>query len=225
MKVLFFVIGASLFVSAAYAQEPSNPYCITFDHSSIGQRFYVDNILLSSNDMVASFQPFEWRNETVYRGGHAFISDDPRFVFEGESNGLWTNNINLHFHFPRAINRISLHYGSWGGNLNIGVREKRINVGRSIIHLDGKSIEDALFSIYETCDISRCWGKLDITGQSIYQFLIGGQEFGVDNICIDVDITAKIDDALNLLDTLVVDPEMQDLVKQLIEIRKRQDSN
>ena len=186
--ILFLAVVVSFFVTTtAYVQELPRPHCITFDHSPLADEFRVnDDFPFSRADVT--FEPFEWSNRTVYQGGSAsIISDASRLVYRGSGNGLSTNNINLYFVFPQDTQSIRLLYGSWGGNLNIGINDQRKNIeGRSLLSLDSMTIGDALVTVPdETCDISGCLGEIVITGPSISKFLIGGQEFFVDDICID----------------------------------------
>ena len=215
---LVFVIATSA-LQEVHAEELANQDCITFDQEPIGRTYDVNDKLEFSATNV-TFRSFTWSNNVAYNRGYANIADQ-RFVPNGSGRSMWTNNINLHIEFPHDIHRLTLKYGSWGGNINFAVNGDETNLGgRSLKDLQSGEFDGTSVRVSEDCDNSKCVGELTIVGDQMRTLLIGGQEFGIDNICTQFDTVARIDEALETLDTLVVDDNMKRLIDQLIALRE-----
>ena len=212
-----FAVAAVVFLaslSQAYSEDDILDYdCLTFENALGDGKYGVGEVATFSETRV-EFLPFFWLGGDVANRGIAFINEEYR---------LWTNNINVAFNLPIGVRQLSLDYGSFGGNINIRANFEFLNThpGYSLMDVNGELGDTRVEIANERCSRGGCIGTLTVVGSDIHDFMIGGQEFYVDNVCIKTaGKSLLIDQALETLDRLVEDPDMRLVVKKLVDIRK-----
>ena len=100
---------------------------------------------------------------------------------------LWMTNINMLFDFrnlPFTVKKVTLNYLDLGGYENLAVNGSGIYRGQiatapAVIGMSNVSVT----SVPTPPPVSGRTGTVTITGPDIDSFLIGGQEFWIDNVC------------------------------------------
>ncbi|RME92164.1 MAG: hypothetical protein D6766_10520 [Verrucomicrobia bacterium] len=88
------------------------------------------------------------------------------------------NNINARLTFRACMAELTLHFGHYGGNVNLEINGELANVGAPS-DLDGKTLGGATIHVFMT-DATK--GRLQVVG-IIETMAIGGQELWIDHIC------------------------------------------
>ena len=102
---------------------------------------------------------------------------------------LWMTNINMLFDFRNigfTVKRVKLNYLDLGGYENLAVNGSGIYRGQiaaapAVIGFANVSVT----SFPTPPPVSGRTGTITITGPQITSFLIGGQEFWIDNVCAE----------------------------------------
>jgi hypothetical protein len=93
------------------------------------------------------------------------------------------NNVNLRFQFKQCIRKVSLHFGEYGGNVNLAINGEFKNV-ENFISLNGATIGGVLVQVTQAAGGGGVKGVIVLTGV-IETLAIGGQELWVDHICLE----------------------------------------
>jgi hypothetical protein len=156
--------------------------CVNFDLLPLGAQYgngfnAIGDVIFTENDIPVSVEYFEWIGGGGTFGNCHVIDGD---AFFGTEQAMWTSNINLKFDFNNldvTPNWITFDFVDQGGEENISVNGSPIFVG---------DIEAAILPAGITMFIidMGSYRQATILGQvPITEFLIGGQEFMLDNIC------------------------------------------
>lgn len=204
-KRIFLSLGLSLCFLASWAQEDN---CITFEEFEAEQNFgqrsgdEPGSLAFTQGSVKVTLEAFQYFdgstdfwNATVYEALFGNFNNS-----EGKS--LFVSNINLVFDFTQAeqpVRQVCLAYFDGGGEENISVNGVPIRV---LNHL-GEAPRQIAPGV--TLSLQPPVGDNEFTSTGILCFegdiktlLIGGQEFGIDNICWDTcpiyQVTAGITD-------------------------------
>ncbi|NQT76926.1 MAG: T9SS type A sorting domain-containing protein [Bacteroidetes bacterium] len=156
--------------------------CVNFDLLPLGAEYgdgynAIGDMIFTENDIPVTVEYFEWIGGGGTFGNCQVIDGD---AFFGTGQAMWTSNINLGFDFNNlevTPNWITFDFVDQGGEENISVNGSSIFVG---------DIEAAVLPSGITMFITDMGTYMQATlvGQvPITEFLIGGQEFMLDNIC------------------------------------------
>jgi len=186
MKILFVLaLLATLLAQPSQAQ----PVCIGFGpppplNTVYGAPLLVNgNLAFSTNGIDAYVYNF-----ALIPAGTAFNRSIIRVApvsLPGQS--LWMTNINMLFDFrnlPFTVKKVALNYLDLGSYENLAVNASGIYRGQiaaapAVIGMANVSVTSAP----TPPPVSGRTGTITITGQDIDSFLIGGQEFWIDNVC------------------------------------------
>ncbi len=156
--------------------------CVDFESLTLGTEYgdgynAIGEIIFTENDIPVTVEYFEWIGGGGTFGNCQVIDGD---AFFGTGQAMWTSNINLSFDFTAlevTPNWVTFDFVDQGGEENISVNGSPIFVG---------DIEAAILPAGITMFITDMGSYMQATliGQvPITEFLIGGQEFMLDNIC------------------------------------------
>ncbi len=183
--VVSLVVGGQEFaidnICAFIVEDPSE--CVDFELLPMGATYgdgynSIGDVIFTENDIHVSVEYFEWTSGGTF--GNCYVIDGiPTF---GTGQAMWTSNINLKFDLndvPYVTNWISFDYTDGGGHENFSINGLPIFVGEldEVLLPPGFSMGITDMGGYKHFEIA--------TEQVITEFLVGGQEFSLDNICVD----------------------------------------
>ena len=99
--------------------------CIDFEDQPVQSQFNSGWVLMADSVSV-TVEQFQWLNQVWTTGGFACF--DNQQVAGGTCLDLDFNNCNLSFGFAYPGQTIFIHYGEYGGNVNLRVNQKFQNV-------------------------------------------------------------------------------------------------
>ena len=168
MRVFVTVIFSILFTGC----------CIKFSDQTTGTNFNVGAVITSC-DTEIMVEQFQWGNGTWTSSGNARIDD--RNYAKGSGNDLNARNVNLNFQYDHPLDKITFKFGELGGNINIKINGDFQNIA-DLISLNGNSIGNTQVTINANQVGNNWYGEARLEG-AINEFVIGGQELWLDNIC------------------------------------------
>lgn len=147
--------------------------CLDFEGLTVGTKYNVGDSFSEGLTQVKA--------ETFYYYGGGSASNGYAEVQAGGMAGhsgkeIWTNNVNLSFKFPSSLSSLELHFGYYGGNVNISINGTLKNE-TDIISFNGSVISGVSVTVSDPVQ-----GILTLQG-TINSFSIGGQEFVIDHVC------------------------------------------
>ncbi len=153
--------------------------CVDFEDPAAGT-FYAVGDFLADSGQTLTFTQFQWSNGTWYSGGYGQVETPGWCNAGGTGQNLVTNNVNVQFAFPTLSEGVVIHFGEYGGNVNIEVNgdfRNASNFGSVVSPVGGVAL---------SCAGPGCTGggtgTLYLTG-TVTSLSIGGQEFCVDDVC------------------------------------------
>ena len=150
--------------------------CVDFESVPPAASYVVGDDFFDS-EAYMTLHPFVWSNNTVFTGGVAPVSHSGMAGGTGQEMNL--NNINMGFDFGVPASSLSLHFGEYGGNLNIEVNGNFVNF-ENFADINGATIGGASLSVINGLGNDK--GKLMLNG-IIFDFHVGGQELWIDDVC------------------------------------------
>lgn len=165
-------------ICAGYIQDPSD--CVDFEYLAVGAEFGdginpMGSMIFEENDIPVYVEWFEWPAGGTF--GNCWVIDgDPTY---GTGHAMWTSNINLRFDFSNLgyVDLVTVDFSDFGGNENIGVNGEPLFVGEiGSLTLPGYIVNITNMGSYDMLMIRNPDGP-------ITEFVLGGQEFTMDNIC------------------------------------------
>ena len=222
------IIFLSVASATTYAQFHSGWTCITFDNKPAGRRYLVGDGDQFSG-MYVEFVGFKGdygdTNDPTTVHGFAGVDRIGRWggVIGGSGHDIQTSNISLSIHIPRGTSHLTVRYGDWGGNINVGIN-KEFRSYNDFSDIDSKSpFTDVRMKVGVTRMRSYHYGELEFTPSEttdqINHLIIGGQELVLDDICLlNNRVVGPDSKAVQMLDTL-----KQQIDKLTEEIRALRD--
>ena len=185
-SVLLLALVGTLFAFPSQAQ----PVCISFGPPPPVNTMYGAPAGQVSGDLAFSVNAIDAYvyNFSLLPAGTAFnraFTTMAPVSLPGQS--LRTNNINILFDLQNLgfpVRRVTLSYLDLGGHENLAVNASGIYRGQ--IAAAPAALGGANVSVTSTATpppVSGKTGTITITGPLIKTFLIGGQEFWIDNVC------------------------------------------
>ena len=168
MRIFITVIFSILFTGC----------CIKFTNQTAGSDFNVGTII-SSCDTDIMVEQFQWGNGTWTSSGTARVDD--RNYAKGSGNDINARNVNLNFLYDHPLDKITFKFAEFGGNINIKINGDFKNIN-DMISLNGTSVGNVQITINANQDGNNWYGEAILEGV-INEFVIGGQELWLDNIC------------------------------------------
>lgn len=147
--------------------------CVAWTGQTAGARYTYPSTMVE-NGVSMTLETFYWSNGDSTTGGSVTVQDQQ--WAGGSGLDVFVSNINVNFHFTFPCTRITLKFNDGGGNENLRVNGQLANVV-SLSQLHGTTLGGVNVSI-----TGGNPGVLTLTG-NITNFRIGGQEFGIDDIC------------------------------------------
>jgi hypothetical protein len=150
--------------------------CVDFEQQVLGTVYHVGNIFTESGVEI-NIQSFDWGGGQWFTGGSAKIENRQHAGHTGQDINV--NNVNLSFNFGGPRESLSLHFGEYGGNLNININGDFRNF-QNFADINGATIGGVTISIVNGFGNDR--GFLQLSG-TINSFAIVGQELWIDHVC------------------------------------------
>lgn len=152
--------------------------CVSFESPPLGTVYNVGDTFIDSATVIVCM-PFQWSNGISTNDGFATVVTEA--CAGGSGQEMQVNNINLAFGFLSKLNGLTLNFGEYGGNLNITINDEFKNF-ENFDDINGSNIG----GVQVTCTGTGCsgggTGTLELVGE-ITLFIIGGQEFCIDDVC------------------------------------------
>ncbi len=158
--------------------------CIDYEMLALGKTFVVGDTFMDSGHWH-TVRPFQWSDGKWTNSGRVQVTGNNQAGHVGQE--LTINNANVQLHLPNPVEDITLHFGEYGGNLNIRINGDFRNFD------DMQDINGAVIggvSVTVTGGNGNDKGTLTLKG-TIHEFMIGGQEFHIDHICIGKELTPR----------------------------------
>jgi len=152
---------------------------INFEDLVAGTEYHVPDSF-TSGGIPITVAPFQtsgggWTSAGVAKvgiGGHA----------GGSGNEINLNNVNLDFDFWLPLTGLSLRFGEYGGNLNLKINGDFRNF-ENFDEINGGVIGGVEVTVVNGHGNDK--GILSLSGGSIAQFAVGGQELFIDDIAME----------------------------------------
>jgi hypothetical protein len=159
---------------------PAGETCIDFDALALDTNYHNGDSLTEDRTLLM-IGPFQWGNGTWTFGNMAEV--DPGAKAGGSGNSLQLNNVDATFGVGCAT-KISVHYGEYGGNVNLRVNGDFRNTD-NFSDLTNSSVGGAniVVTLISPAGEHNEFAVLEITG-TITDFALGGQELWIDDVCI-----------------------------------------
>jgi hypothetical protein len=152
------------------------PPCIDFETPPPGTVYHAGDVFADSGATIG-VRPFQWGNGTWFAGGHAQVSNLGQAGHVGQE--VIVNNVNLSFGFPVLPNAVHLHFGEYGGNLNLEINGDFRNFA-DFADADGTVLGGVAVAV--TNGFGNDQGTVLLTGD-VHSLAIGGQELVLDHVC------------------------------------------
>lgn len=176
--------------------------CVAFENLPLGQTYQVGDSFTDSG-ITVTIQPF-----TLWKGGpatgHAEVEKGG--AAGGSGLELEVNNVNLDFDFGGPIDRLTLRFGEYGGNLNLDVNGDFRNF-KNFQDLNGTTLGGVVVRV--TNGYGNDQGTLSLKGP-IKSFVIGGQELWIDDVCATTGMQCMHFESLSLGQTYQVGDSFTD---------------
>ncbi len=171
--------------------------CIQFERLPIGKKFgkginKPGEIIFTEDSVFVSLDSFLYDNGTKgYEYVEVVDSLFPSFFPNSKKHALFVSNINLKFDFTREkdvkgpVRKVCFDFADGGGEENIRVNQGKTYVVKDLSELDKDTLAEGVVAYFVpgTPGTLRN-GTLCLVGK-IDSVFIGGQEFGLDNVCFD----------------------------------------
>ncbi len=151
--------------------------CIIFEDLNVGETFRVSDVIASSGYEL-EFAPFYFRDGRRYEDGKAVVYNDRDAG--GSGNDILLGNTNMQIHLKEPVECLSAAVANYGGNLNIEINGEFVNFD-NWVDIHGAVIGGVEVTVTGGQDSP---GRLILRG-TIEKFIIGGQEFFIDDICFE----------------------------------------
>ena len=166
--------------------RPVEPGCREIDFEDLPLNMQVPcGGSMSSNGVLMNLHEFYWdigscTNPTC--GGSVRVYDDGDACRSGHE--LWLNNVNVEFDYGVTVQAMRIHYGEFGGNVNLIVNGDCHSVP-NFADLPS-SIGGVNVMVVDAGTPGQGCGHITLEG-SIDSVSIGGQEFVIDDVYCEVD--------------------------------------
>lgn len=166
-----------------------NTCCAHLEGLSLGIRYQVGDAFTDPCAKV-TVQSFQWGNKKWTKDGFTEVGNVRRAGGSGQEMAI--NNVNLAFDFSGACKGFSLHFGEYGGNLNIGINgdfrnfENFADINHAVIGGVNVSVINGLGNDKGTLKLSGAIykSKFILEEEEVWaSVIIGGQELWIDDIC------------------------------------------
>lgn len=174
--------------------------CIDFEDFQLGTFFGPElgnmpgDTLFEQSGAVVTAQTFQYANGQI---GflNSFIEGPPDAPWL-DGNYLFISNNTLLLHFPPGTQQVCFDFFDLGGDDNFAVNGAAVSVLDQFTEVEGLSFPGVTIelSLDTIPGINLLIGTVCLSGD-IESLLIGGQEFGIDNICFSEEIDDNGDDA------------------------------
>jgi len=142
--------------------------CVDFEQQVLNTVYHVGDIFTESGVEI-NIQSFDLGSDPWFSGGHAKIDNRQSAGHTGQD--IQVGNVNLSFNFGGPRENLSLHFGEYGGNLNININGDFRKFG-NFADINGATIGGVTISVANGFGNDR--GILQLSG-TINSFDIGVQ--------------------------------------------------
>lgn len=137
----------------------------------------VNSDQFTSRGVLVSLADFQWGNGDWNDEGTANVTSGNA---GGTGNDMNLNNVNLKFDFPAPVHMLSLLYKYTGGNMNLQINNDFRNFN-TLADMHDTYIGGVHVTVNATGSPGNSSGSIQVEG-IIHDFMIGGQEFWIDDI-------------------------------------------
>lgn len=172
------MLAAPLSTEAAPKLPQTAVACTGYEGLALGATFPVGAVF-ADNGVLMRTRPFQWSNGVWTNAGIAVVENG--LAAGGAGQELEHNNINVQYRIsPAPAAGIRLRFGEYGGNINVLVNGQFVNFN-NMADINGAVIGGATVTVVNGFgnDSGVAW----FIGE-IHRFMIGGQEFYTDDVCI-----------------------------------------
>ena len=156
--------------------------CIDFEDLIATKEYFVGDMFLADNTGLQAnidVEDFLFSDGTSFAGGYARVDTAGAAGHVGQD--LMVNNVNLDFNFANPLGGLSLHFGEYGGNLNLTVNGAFHNF-QDFTDINGAVIGGVVVTV-PVGGFGNDTGRLELNGP-IHSFAVGGQELWIDHVCV-----------------------------------------
>lgn len=134
---------------------------------------------------VGVIQPFRHGSSNLYYDGEATVFDQSsQYMETNDGPYLWTNNVNLALGFSSPLNGVSFRFAYFGGTNNLEVNGDS-RAFDDFTGVDGQQVGGVDVSVEILATTNNTEGIVTLAGTiQPHQFSVGGQELGIDSICL-----------------------------------------
>ena len=165
--------------------------CVHFEGPllKLGAVYRVGDTFIDSCAKI-TVQPFQWSNKKWTKDGFTEVGNAGRAGGSGQE--MTINNVNLAFDFRSSCKGLSLRFGEYGGNLNIGINgdfrnfENFADINHTTIGGINVSVVNGFGNDKGTLKLSGTIHKSKFTLEEEEvraSIIIGGQELWIDDVC------------------------------------------
>lgn len=194
--LLLFCFG--LFSTQLEAQSQKQEVCFNFNDLADGAKFGTDanqkpgTAIFKKDGIVVSIESFLTSNNSTEFG--SIKVEEKKLLFDGsfkeaEGKVLFVSNVNLKWIFSglpkKKAKRVCLNFIDGGGQENFSINGQKVTILEDWGSLNDKEVAKgvkAAVSIKEDSDLLQ--GSICFEGD-IDSISFGGQEFGIDNVCVE----------------------------------------
>ncbi|MFQ5638520.1 MAG: FlgD immunoglobulin-like domain containing protein [bacterium] len=192
--------------------------CVTFDALETGTEFgdsagnLAGDVIFTESNISVSVDSFQFSGGGAFFGT-AHVEDQSTLPGFGVGKFVFISNLNLCFDFTKSCfnaTKVSFEFQDSGGEENISVNGETVFTGELT-----DAPADIATGVTLTVDVDPVTntGKATLQG-SIASFCVGGQEFSLDNVCIEdsvpkvlactLDITSPQDGDVVCADSVII---------------------
>jgi hypothetical protein len=154
--------------------------CLKFNDLAPGTTYNVGSTI-STGGKIIQVEQFQWANGTWSSTGSAKI--DSSNYAGGSGSELRANNVNFNFQLDYPLSKLTFKFADYGGNENIKINNDFRNVP-NFLGLNNTTIGGVNVSVTAVQNISSIRGEMVLQG-IISGFTVGGQEFWIDEVCLE----------------------------------------
>ncbi len=160
-------------------ESPCDGTKVTFEDLSIGTSYNLGDVFTSDGVSFTVVQ-FIWGNGNPSPSGTVTVSDQQ--LSGGSGNDIFISNVSVKPTLPAGTTKITFNAGTYGGNMNLKVNGDFLNFN-DIATISSTTLGGVLITATGSQGAPGTW---TLEG-NITSFEVGGQEFWVDNLCIESD--------------------------------------
>ena len=160
-----------------------NGKIVTFEDLAVGANYNLGDSFLSDGVTFTVVQ-FIWSNNNPSTGGTVNVADQQ--LSGGTGNDISISNVSVRPMLPAGTIKVTFNAGTYGGNMNLKINGDFLNF-TDIATINGITLGGVSITATGSQNTPGIW---TLEG-SINSLEVGGQEYWMDNLCIETDDTPQ----------------------------------